>query len=102
MSINRRDFLKAAALASGVSLAATNLGKRIPLVHADQSNPLPHPDQSNIQNIVIVMMENRSFDHMLGWMPGARGKQSGLIYKDKNGAQHSTHRLTSYTGCPHP
>jgi len=23
-------------------------------------------------------MENRSFDHFLGWVPGADGKQAGL------------------------
>jgi phospholipase C len=35
-------------------------------------------------------------------MPGARGKQAGLTYKDKNGVPHKTAPLTSYTGCPHP
>ena len=28
------------------------------------------------------MMENRSFDHILGWLPGADGKQAGLTYVD--------------------
>ncbi len=32
------------------------------------------------------MMENRSFDHMLGWLPGANGRQQGLIYADETGA----------------
>jgi phospholipase C len=44
-------------------------------------------------------MENRSFDHFLGWVPGARGKQAKLRYLDDAGQQHVTHRLTSYTGC---
>ena len=26
------------------------------------------------------MMENRSFDHFLGWLPGADGRQAGLTY----------------------
>jgi len=39
---------------------------------------------------------------MLGWMPNARGRQSGLFYTDKKGVKHETQRLTSYTGCPHP
>ena len=30
------------------------------------------------------MMENRSFDHYLGWLPNATGRQSGLTYLDKN------------------
>ena len=100
MSINRRDFLKGAAVASGASLAGSVLGKR--LVAAGEKGLLPPPSKSGIQNIVVVMMENRSFDHLLGWMPGANGKQAGLTYKDKNGVPHKTARLTSYTGCPHP
>jgi phospholipase C len=27
-----------------------------------------------IRPIVILMMENRSFDHFLGWLPGADGR----------------------------
>src|SRR5262249_43240025 len=64
---------------------------------------LPPPQQSGIQHIVVVMMENRSFDHLLGWVPGADGKQAGLTYIDKSGHQRSTSGLApDYTGCPHP
>jgi phospholipase C len=46
------------------------------------------------------MMENRSFDHMLGWLPGADGKQAGLTYEDSNGQSHATWPLApDYTGC---
>ena len=38
---------------------------------------LPSPDASGIEHIVVVMMENRSFDHMLGWLDGADGRQAG-------------------------
>ena len=31
------------------------------------------------------MMENRSFDHYLGWLPNADGRQAGLTYRDKQG-----------------
>jgi phospholipase C len=58
---------------------------------------------TGIQHIVLVMMENRSFDHFLGWMPGADGKQAGLVYQDASGAQHSTYPLApDYQGCAHP
>ena len=64
---------------------------------------LPPPQQSGIEHIVVVMMENRSFDHLLGWVPGADGKQAGLTYIDKSGRQGSTSGLApDYTGCPHP
>ena len=32
-------------------------------------------------------MENRSFDHFLGWLPGADGKQAGLTYLDATGVR---------------
>jgi phospholipase C len=49
------------------------------------------------------MMENRSFDHFLGWLPNANGKQAGLTYVDSAGVSHATHSLSGdYTGCPHP
>ena len=48
-------------------------------------------------------MENRSFDHLLGWLPRADGKQAGLRYADRNGREHSTYRLApDYQGCRHP
>jgi phospholipase C len=102
MAINRRDFLKGAAGVSGAAIAGSGLAKHVFARGTTELPHLPPPDQSAIQNIVVLMMENRSFDHMLGWMPNARGKQSGLFYTDKKGVKHETQRLTSYTGCPHP
>src|SRR5215469_3066090 len=64
---------------------------------------LPPPPQSGIEHIVVVTMENRSFDHFFGWMPGADGKQARLSYADTNGVSHPTYSLApDYTGCPHP
>jgi phospholipase C len=46
------------------------------------------------------MLENRSFDHLLGWLPGADGRQGGLSYPDRTGRQHPTHDLgRNFTGC---
>jgi phospholipase C len=44
-------------------------------------------------------MENRSFDHLLGWLPGADGRQDGLSYPDPDGVLRSTHHLTQLHGC---
>jgi phospholipase C len=61
---------------------------------------LPPPEAAGFEHVVVVMMENRSFDHFFGWLPGANGKQSGLIYKDSAGASHPTHSLPpDYQGC---
>ncbi len=47
-------------------------------------------------------MENRSFDHFLGWLPGADGRQADLSYKDSAGASHSTYNLApDFEGCGH-
>jgi phospholipase C len=64
---------------------------------------LPDPASSGIEHVVVVTMENRSFDHLLGWMPSAEGKQAGLAYTDKAGKSHPTYSLSrDFTGCPHP
>jgi phospholipase C len=61
------------------------------------------PDRSGVQHVVVVMMENRSFDHLVGWVPGADGRQAGLTYSDVAGAPHATHPLApDYQGCDHP
>ena len=64
---------------------------------------LPDPEDSGIEHVVVVMMENRSFDHFLGWVPGADGRQEGLTFLDESGRPVSTLRLTpDYQGCSHP
>ena len=73
--LTRRRFLRGAAATGGL----LTLGgfSRIPFAFA-QNAALPSPDQSGIKHIVVLMMENRSFDHMLGWLDGADGRQGGL------------------------
>ncbi|MFD2420873.1 alkaline phosphatase family protein [Amycolatopsis pigmentata] len=94
MTANRRQFLAGAASAA--------LGSSL-LTHTEASAAaLPPPEKSGIDHIVVVMMENRSFDHFLGWLPGADGRQAGLSYVASDGMRHSTHHLTDYQGCAHP
>ncbi len=101
MRINRRDFLRATAAASGAVLFGNF--QRSTLCGASRDLLLPPPSRSGIEHIVVVMMENRSFDHFLGWLPNADGRQAGLVYLDSAGVPHSTHPLApDYTGCPHP
>src|ERR1700678_2949674 len=100
MSVNRRDFLCRAASVSAAALA-TSIPEAKTQVQA-ASQILPDPDSSGIEHVVVVMMENRSFDHLLGWMPNANGRQAGLSYPDTNGNLQSTQRLNYYVGCSHP
>src|SRR6202453_4977703 len=99
MSINRRQFMRRAA---GAVSTAAFVGAAGSQRVAAQEQGLPAPEASGIEHIVVVMMENRSFDHLLGWLPGANGTQAGLSYVDNSGEAHPTYRLTSFVGCSHP
>jgi phospholipase C len=94
--INRRQFLRGAGVASAAVLTGGIEASRA------QTAERPSPGASQIEHIVVVMMENRSFDHFLGWLPGSRGKQAGLSYLDSAGDAHPTWRLNTYVGCAHP
>ena len=97
-SIKRRQFLAGAA---GVAGAAAFGPQR----SSASISVLPDPGASGIDHIVVVMMmmmENRSFDHYLGWLPGADGQQAGLTYLDSTGMRHHTYHLSDYQGCNHP
>ena len=98
MSLSRRRFLTVAG-ATGVAAA---LGT--PLASgasrgASGARSLPSPAASGIDHVIVVCMENRSFDHWLGWVPGANGVQSGLAYADDGGTLHPTHHLQDRQGC---
>jgi phospholipase C len=56
------------------------------------------PENSSLEHVIVLIMENRSFDHLLGWLPGADGRQAGLTYSDRLGNPHQTHHLTSVQG----
>ena len=83
MAINRRDFLRGVAGASTAAVAGSVLGDDLLASETAASTALPSPARSGIEHIVVVMMENRSFDHFLGWLPGANGRQAGLTYLDR-------------------
>ena len=97
--LSRRRFLRGAAATGGL-LTLGRLGP-VPLAFT-QDVALPPPDETGIKHIVVVMMENRSFDHMLGWLDGADGRQRGLRYADNAGVLHRTYRLApDFQGCGH-
>ena len=93
-------MLKATGVLGAAGLAAEwGLGHRGPTADAAVVGALPAPAASGIEHVVVVMMENRSFDHFLGWVPGADGKQSGSTFTDRYGVRHSTHHLTDFASC---
>lgn len=92
-TLSRRSFLRVSAGAGGALAAGMTPAGR--LLAAE--SPLPAPDSSGISHIVVMMMENRSFDHFLGWLPRANGRQAGLTYLGSNGQPHSTFALATNT-----
>lgn len=58
-TMNRRRFL---AAAGGAVLVGSGLD---PLIARAAGGGLPEPDASGIDHVVVVMLENRSFDHFL-------------------------------------
>jgi phospholipase C len=98
--ISRRQLLGAAAAgASALALAGTTLGDAASAAAeiALRQRVPRDPSQSGIDHVVVVMMENRSFDHMLGWLPGAKGRQIRK-FADRNGVKHPTWHLDTFTG----
>ena len=103
----RREFLQRTALTAGL---ATGLGTVLDpdtlvaeAARKQRRQPLPRPRNMPIDTFVVLMMENRSFDHYLGWLPGADGRQAGLSYVNRDGVTQQTHRLApDFQGCAHP
>jgi phospholipase C len=62
VAIDRRDFLKTAA-GAGV-LGIGNQNKKFGVIKKLLPGP---PTKTPVKHIVVVMMENRSVDHYLGW-----------------------------------
>jgi phospholipase C len=105
--LRRRDFLQRAAVTAGLGtgLAGVLTSNALVAEAARKQRRKPFPSGKNlpIDTIVVLMMENRSFDHYLGWLPGADGRQAGLSYVDKTGKTLQTKRLApDWQGCGHP
>jgi phospholipase C len=104
--MRRREFLQRAAVSGGLAASlASVLSPDTILAQAARRTrkPIPAPGDLPIDTFVVLMMENRSFDHYLGWLPKADGRQGGLVYRDGSGIPHATHRLTGdFQGCAHP
>ena len=102
--LRRREFLGRTAALAGLAGIASALPSETLVAEAAKvvarSNPLPSPSELPIDTFVVLMMENRSFDHYFGWHPRADARNRGLKYPDIDGKLHKTHRLTpDYQGC---
>jgi len=67
----RRDFLKKAALLTGAAGLSSVLPASIQKALA--INPAPGSTWHDAEHVVLLMQENRSFDHCFGTLKGVRG-----------------------------
>src|ERR1700677_3091498 len=85
-STTRRRLLGSAAAAGAATLLPTSVQKAI----ADSAaNPRPGTF-SDIEHVVLLMQENRSFDHYFGTLSGVAG------YSDPDAIKLSTGRSVFY------
>jgi len=103
--LNRRDFLVKSTLAASATVGAFAGWPR-------RSKAAPSPfgidmrlTVGPIDHVIVLMMENRSFDHYFGWRTGTQQQ----VFVDNRpeptyGQLVATHRLApgDFRGCGHP
>src|SRR3954467_1813714 len=84
MADTRRDFLKKAAILTGSAGLANMMPASIQKAMA--INPVPGTTWADAEHIVLLMQENRSFDHCYGTLQGVRGYNDprGITLPNKN------------------
>jgi phospholipase C len=98
---SRRAIIKGVAGMAGAAAIGSSFPPSLaaPILNAAAYRGLPPPELSGIDHIVVLMMENRSFDHMLGWVHGANGVQAGRSFVDTSGQSHDSFALTLFQNC---
>jgi phospholipase C len=88
-------LLKLVGASAGAALTGGEL-----LAQAASASPAMFPKGSNgVEHVVILMMENRSFDHFLGWLPGAVGRHD-LEFESTDGNTYRNYPLApDFQGC---
>ena len=94
--LTRRTFMQLMGGASAVAVTGTDLLARAASAATSAVTPA---GRNGVQPVVILMMENRSFDHFLGWLPGADGRQD-LAYLSTDGNVYPNYPLApDFQGC---
>jgi phospholipase C len=108
----RREFLERTAYTAGMAGLAAALPANTILAEAAAAaaggSGLPSPRNVPIDHFVVLMMENRSFDHYFGWVADADAVQD-QSYTDPAGQSVATRHFSTlgsggmeYKGCGHP
>jgi phospholipase C len=86
-AVTRRRFLLGGAAAAGMAVAGTQLGGIARAATAASVTKAGHRTGTiaDLKHVVILMQENRSFDHYFGTLRGVRGFAEKQVLKYQNG-----------------
>lgn len=99
--LTRREALRNAG-AAGIGITAGAAGIEALLAQAAQAAPKPGGTLKDIEHVVILIQENRSFDHYFGTYSGVRGfgdKVGRAAFFQRDQAGHTIHPFHLPTGC---
>ncbi len=96
LMLTRRTFLQLMAASTGAALSGTEYLATT----AARAGTARFPGGSRgVEHVVILMMENRSFDHFLSWLPGADGRHD-MTYLSTDGNVYPNYPLApDFQGC---
>lgn len=67
-SLTRRNLLQAAAVGSAIAMLPASIQRALAIPAHNRTGTI-----QDVEHVVILMQENRSFDHYFGTLPGVRG-----------------------------
>jgi phospholipase C len=93
--LTRRMVLRLLGASAGAVTGAELLSRA-----ASAATPARTPKGSKgVEHVVVLMMENRSFDHFLGWLPHADGRHD-LEFTALDGSVYRNYPLApDFQGC---
>jgi phospholipase C len=94
--LTRRNFLQIMGASAGLAITGTDFLSQT----LASATPAGHPQGSNgIEHVVVLMLENRSFDHLLSWLPDADGRHD-MSYRSADGHTYPNYPLApDFQGC---
>ena len=94
--LTRRSFMQLMGGTTAIAVTGTDLLAR---ASAAAAATVTTHGRNGVEHIVVLMMENRSFDHFLGWLPGADGRQD-LAYLSADSNVYPNYPLApDFQGC---
>jgi len=89
--------MQISAASTGLAITGADL---LSQAVANASSKVRANGSQGIKHIVILMMENRSFDHFLGWLPGADGRHDLTFVSAVDGNTYPNYPLApDFQGC---